>query len=168
VSGLTGRISGEIYCLTSTPGTLTTTIPTTGILKPVYVATSTTEVFINQGYPVALNTEFSQFNLATNAITLTALQIQTFTIDIPNNRFLGVSVEVTGLGSGETCKVQFSGTTAHVTPQYVSNFSDTLSIDNAMGWRYRDEDSVKKVHIKVENTTTAPITIQVRLKGEPF
>jgi hypothetical protein len=168
VTGLAGRTAGEIYYLTPTPGTLTTTTPTADILRAAYIAVSSTEVYIINQFPQVLNVEPSQFSIITNTLNLAALQIQTFTMDIPSNRFFGVSIEVTGLGSGETCKIQLSENGAHTMPYYVGNFTNALPIDNSQGWIYRDGTSTRKLNVKVENTTTSAIVIQVRFKGEPF
>jgi len=168
VTGLSGLTAGQIYYLTTVSGTLTTTIPTTGLLKPAFVAISANEVFLINSFPRNASTEQAEFTVTSPTQNLPALGVTTFTLDIPSNRFFGVYTSISGLALGESCTVQFSYDDTHVSAHYVGNFTNELPIDNSMGWRYRDGDGIKKLHVKVSNTTTSAIVVQVSVKGEPF
>lgn len=107
-------------------------------------------------------------NITTTTETITPESTSLWTESISYNRLYGVRVEITGLTSGQTANVRMFGNSALTNVQYLAEFTETQSVDDAQAWRYRDKDENKELRLQVENTSGADITVSLTIQAEPF
>lgn len=126
--GLFGLLPGSVYYLTTGSPNYTTTKPTSGIVKPVFIATSTTGGIF---FPMsAQGVSFGRFN-AVAASGGTLISGSTVTSDAPNDIFTldagsGISLET----DPSSNKIIIRAATAGSQPTYstiVPNNGDTVS-----------------------------------------
>ena len=87
VSGLTGLTAGSQYWLSSTAGAMTTTTPQSSYSRPIFIATSTTEGYVNQAGDAGVqSTSLSGTQLLTDGSTFSTTLVDiagsTFTLPV--------------------------------------------------------------------------------------
>lgn len=165
LGGLSGKVAGQVYYLTKT-GTLSTH-PDNDIISAAYLAISSSEVFVIDSFPSIVKVP-DRFTVTENNISVAQQNAINLTKTIPLQRFAGILVKVEGLTANQKLKVQLSGDSTHTEAQYLAEFTDTKTHDNAGAWIYRNLLNNRSLYIKLTNELTQSVNVNLTIIGEPF